>query len=82
MKRLIKVGGKEIQIAGRFLRIACPDADGYEYVEDPEQLIACVKKSGSRNRFAHFQKDAARYFAKIFLSDGVGQHRRSSRHHV
>jgi hypothetical protein len=48
MKRLIKVGGKEIQIAGKFLRIACPDADGYEYVEDPEQLIAGLKKSGSR----------------------------------
>ena len=81
MKRLIKVGGKEIQIAGRFLRIACPDADGYEYVEDPEQLIAGLKKSGSRIDLLTFKRRCP-IFAKIFLSDGVGQHRRSSRHHV
>jgi len=48
MSSLIKVCGKEIRITGRLLRIAKLEADGYQFVEDPEPLLEELRRSGQR----------------------------------
>jgi hypothetical protein len=35
----MKVGGKEIKIEGRLIRVARLDADGYQFLDDPEPVI-------------------------------------------
>lgn len=46
MRKLITVCGRDIRIQGRFLRIAQLEADGYEFLENPEQLIEGLKNCG------------------------------------
>ncbi len=48
MKRMVKVGGKEFRITGRFLRIGQLEGDGYEFLDDPVQTIEALRESGSR----------------------------------
>lgn len=44
----MKVCGKDIKVQGRLLRIACLDADGFLFVDDPERLLRGLKHCGSR----------------------------------
>jgi len=48
MRTVTKLNGKEIRITGRLLRVARLEADGYQFVEDPESLLADLRKSGHR----------------------------------
>lgn len=43
MKRLIQVGGQEVRVTGRFLRIARPEGDGYESLASPGTMIEALK---------------------------------------
>lgn len=42
------VCGKEIKIEGRVIRIARPDADKFQFLDDPEALLDGLRKSGRR----------------------------------
>jgi len=54
---LITVCGKQIQVHGRLLRVARLDADKYHFLEDPEAMIAGLRKSGTRiDLFTFLQK--------------------------
>jgi hypothetical protein len=44
----MRVCGKEIRVAGRFLRVARLDADKYQFLEDPEALVDGLRNSGVR----------------------------------
>jgi hypothetical protein len=45
----MRVCGKEIKVAGRFLRVARLDADKYQFLEeDPEQILNGLRNSGVR----------------------------------
>jgi hypothetical protein len=44
----VNVGGRDIKIEGRILRVARPDADRYQSVCDPETLLADLRKSSAR----------------------------------
>lgn len=46
MCRLIEVCGREVRIEGRFLRSARLEGDGYEFIDDPEALLAGLRSSG------------------------------------
>ena len=46
MSSLIHVSGRDVRIAGRFLRIARLDADKYEFLDDPEPLLRALRTSG------------------------------------
>jgi len=48
MTQMIKVSGVDVQVTGRFLRIARPDADGYESLKNPEAVISGLRTSGVR----------------------------------
>jgi len=45
---LIPVCGKHVRIEGRVLRIARLDADKYQFLDDPELMIAGLRRCGSR----------------------------------
>jgi len=45
---MINIGGKQIQVEGTVLRIARPDADKFEHLEDPERILTALRRSGSR----------------------------------
>lgn len=40
--------GRHIKVRGRFVRVASPELDKYESLDDPEALISCLQKSGKR----------------------------------
>jgi hypothetical protein len=42
------VNGTEIRIQGKMIRIARPDADKFQFLENPEKLLAGLKQSGTR----------------------------------
>jgi hypothetical protein len=44
----MKACGKEIKIQGSLIRIACLDGDKYEFLDDPEATLACLRESGVR----------------------------------
>lgn len=44
----MNVCGKDINVQGRVIRIAQVDGDGFEFLEDPETVIASLRKSGVR----------------------------------
>ena len=44
----MKVCGKEIRINGRLIRIAALDAEGYEFVDDPEKASDVIRRSRTR----------------------------------
>src|SRR3989475_9828065 len=53
----MKVCGREILVEGRLLRIARLEADGYEFLEDPEPVVGGLRKSGTRiDLFTFMQK--------------------------
>lgn len=53
----MKVCGKEIRIRGRLLRVASPDLDKYELLDDPEAVLQGLRKSGMRiDLFTFMQK--------------------------
>jgi hypothetical protein len=45
---VIKIINHDIQVDGRLLRIARLAADSYKFIEDPEPVIAALKKAGTR----------------------------------
>lgn len=47
-KLLVNICEKDIKIEGRLIRIARPDADLYEPLEDPEAMVVGLQKSGMR----------------------------------
>jgi hypothetical protein len=57
--RLIKIGDKEIRITGRFLRIARLEGDGFEFLSDPEALLAELRNSPARIDLFTFMQRAA-----------------------
>jgi hypothetical protein len=53
----MKICGSDIMIRGRLVRIAHPDGDKYTFPEDPERLIAELRKSRKRiDIFTFMQK--------------------------
>jgi hypothetical protein len=48
MGSLIRVGGTEIRTEGRLLRIAKLEADGYQFLENPEPFIMQLRHCGER----------------------------------
>ena len=44
----MNVGGHEVKISGRLIRVAGLSADGYEFLDDPEAAIETLHKSGER----------------------------------
>jgi hypothetical protein len=45
---LIQICGQDIEVQGRFIRIARLGAEKYEFVDDPERLLDGLRKSGVR----------------------------------
>jgi hypothetical protein len=57
MHPLIKSCGRDIRVQGRLLRIACLDADKYQFVDDPEPVLDGLRKCGTRvDLFTFMQK--------------------------
>jgi hypothetical protein len=53
----MRVCGKEIKIQGRLVRIARPDGDKYTFLDDPETVLAGLRKSRTRiDVFTFLQK--------------------------
>jgi hypothetical protein len=53
----MKVCGREIRVDGRLIRIARIDGERYEFVDDPESVLECLRKSGGRvDLFTFVQK--------------------------
>jgi hypothetical protein len=48
MHSLIKVGGREIRVTGRVLRMARLEADKYQFLDDPQALLEELRKSPTR----------------------------------
>jgi hypothetical protein len=48
MRSLIQVGGREIRVQGRLIRTAKLEGDGYQFLDDPEPLLAQLRKCGTR----------------------------------
>lgn len=48
MHFLVEIAGKQIRIRGNLLRLASLEADKYEFIDNPEEMIAGLKKSGIR----------------------------------
>jgi hypothetical protein len=48
MRQLMKICEKEIRIEGRLLRSGMLEADGYQFLEDPEQLLERLRKQETR----------------------------------
>jgi len=48
MYSLIKVCGKQIRITGRLVRIARLEAEGYQFVDDPEPVLEELRRSRTR----------------------------------
>lgn len=48
MRSLITVCGKEVRITGRLLRTARLEAEGYQFLEDPQLVLEELRKSRSR----------------------------------
>ncbi|TMQ29353.1 MAG: hypothetical protein E6K65_09540 [Nitrospirae bacterium] len=44
----MKVGGKGIRVEGRFIRIARLEAEGFEFVGDPDAALKALRESGVR----------------------------------
>jgi hypothetical protein len=48
MEAFMMVGGNEIQVHGRLIRIARLDGDTYQFLKDPEVVLDDLRKSGIR----------------------------------
>jgi len=57
MSSVLDICGKRIRVRGQFLRIAALDADGYQFVDEPESILQGLRKSGDRiDLFCFLQK--------------------------
>ena len=45
---MIKAAGRDIKVAGRLIRMARLDADKYHFIEDPEPILAELRRSRER----------------------------------
>jgi len=45
---MLKIGGHEIRIRGRLLRVAQLEGDGYEFLDDPEAMLRELRASGHK----------------------------------
>ena len=60
MTSLVNVGGKDIAVEGRLLRIARLAAEKYEFIDAPEPTINALRGCGSRiDLFTFMQRVAA-----------------------
>src|ERR1019366_4716533 len=48
MDALIRLCGKEVRIRGRLLRVARLEADGYQFLDDPQEFLKGLLKCGHR----------------------------------
>ena len=69
----MKVCGKNINVRGRFIRIAQIDGDKYNLPDDPEVLIDGLRKCGERIDLFTFMQKLPETNAEICLPHGVGQ---------
>jgi hypothetical protein len=53
----MKIGGKEIKVSGKLVRVARLDGDKFEFPADPEAVLAGLRRCGSRvDLFTFMQK--------------------------
>ncbi|MGA7030248.1 MAG: hypothetical protein WBY24_16515, partial [Candidatus Acidiferrales bacterium] len=53
----MKISGKDIKVAGRFVQIARLDGDKYKFLDDPEPVLVGLRKSNTRvDLFTFMQK--------------------------
>lgn len=70
----MEVLGKEIRIGGKLIRIACLDGEGYQFAEDPEAVLAILKKSLPRvDVFTFIQRvsDTTPHFGYVLEWDNL-----------
>ncbi len=48
MRSLIEVCGKQVRVTGRLVRIARLEADGYQFLDDPEPVLDRLRQCGTR----------------------------------
>src|SRR5580692_10248546 len=48
MRSLIQIGGKQLRITGRVVRIGRLEAEGYQFVDDPAPLLEELRRSRTR----------------------------------
>ena len=48
MNSVITVGGQQIRVKGRTVRIARLEADLYHFLEDPEAMLQALRNCGTR----------------------------------
>jgi len=57
MTSLIRISGKQIRVYGHLVRTARLDADKYQFLDDPEAMIASLRECGTRiDLFTFMQK--------------------------
>lgn len=56
MHSLVEIAGKQIRIRGSILRVASLEADKYHFVDNPEEIIAGLKKCGTRIDLFNFMQ--------------------------
>ena len=69
----MKVCGRDMTIRGRVVRIATPELDKYEVLNDPEDLVKGLRKCGVRVRPIIVHATRARDRPKVYLLHGAGQ---------
>lgn len=53
----MKIDGKDIKVSGRFVQIASLDGDKYKFLDDPEPVLAGLRKANTRvDLFTFMQK--------------------------
>ena len=70
----MEVCGKEVRIRGRLIRIAFLDAEGYQFLEDPEAALRALRSSGTRaDLFTFVQRlsDSAPKYAYPMERDNI-----------
>ncbi len=74
MHSLRKVCGKEIRVEGRLLRIARLEADKYQFLDDPPEMLEGLRKCGTRvDLFTFMQRlpDTSRKYAYAMEWDNL-----------
>lgn len=72
MRRLIKVGDQEIRVEGNLLRIGKLEADGYQFLENPEAMLEQLRRQPTRmDLFTFMQRlpDTARKYSYLMELD-------------
>jgi len=60
----MRVCGKDIKIQGRLVRIASPELDSYELLNDPEAVLDGLRKPDSDSAFAKSLAPAVKKWLK------------------